>query len=173
MSPAITRESLIPEDNRGVALTLQRMLGWVLARPGPFALRAMRRMGFSGLFRPGTPEGAARLHTWVQAHVLFVPDPGAEQITTPEALLAQVEAGGAAGDCDEYATLLAHLAYWLGFPVTVVVLSQRPDRQWDHVYVRVGTTAGWVALDPTLGPEPGREIPADETTARWDIPVRA
>lgn len=114
---------------------------------------------------------AATLRCFLADHYRFVPDargPWVDLIRTPHAQAnAILNAGEAAGDCDDLAVLGATLGRLAGLAARFVAVGfQGPDGPLSHVWAEVATPLGWLDLDVT---RPQGNLPP--VTRRRVVPV--
>lgn len=93
-----------------------------------------------------------RVHEFVTRGVRFVRDPwspgGLELFVAPAAMLADVERGTAAGDCDDHVILAAALLETIGYRTRFRVGGLPPDH-YRHIWLEASTPQGWVPLELT------------------------
>ena len=168
------RFSLTPiaEGNAGILQTAEILRGYLLAYQRPLRLQAEQILY---TLPAGTPDSlrAAALFAWVQRHMEYTHDHTAvEEVRDPFYLLSAIgREGRAFGDCDDYVSLLGALYVAAGYPVRLVLVSMRPDKEYEHIYLRVQTQDGWIAADPIHQHLFGWEVPAENVTASKEISV--
>lgn len=123
-------------------------------------------------------ELAASIFAWVQRHIRYTPDVEteeiAEEIRSPAYLLHEIaRRGSAEEDCDGYVGLLGATYYQIGWPVTLIAVSTRPDAILDHLFLSVAVDGAVYAADGIMSYALGWEIPHAEQTARVEWPVAA
>jgi hypothetical protein len=93
-----------------------------------------------------------RVHEFVARGVRFVRDPwspgGLELFIAPAVMLADVERGTAAGDCDDHVILAAALLETLGYRTRFRVGGLPPDH-YRHIWLEASTPNGWVPMELT------------------------
>mgnify|MGYP001558894634 CR=1 FL=1 len=154
----------IPDGNPGRLATLVRMAK-MIREPDPLlglvvALDAMPDAVFA----------------WVQRYLLYqldrVDDLVVDELHTPGYLLAEIARyGHAFGDCDDFVILLGALYRRLGYPVQMVAISRRADRELDHVYLRLAVDGEWIAADGIVPYPFGWEVSEREITNRVEMMV--
>ena len=188
--PAYGRLTEIPEGPLGALATL-RMMADMIRDPDPglldFVEGLRQRAEAHGLTET---ETARWLFDWTRQRFVYVEDAddrrGGEQwvtevtghpaveevIQNPGASYAQMLTHGQArGDCDDYVVWLGALYYWLGFPVALVAVATHPDRQLDHVYLRVEVDGRWQGADaiPEAAGIFGWEPPEITARVEWQV----
>lgn len=88
---------------------------------------------------------------YVQNRVRYTKDVvGVETLTTPRRMIQQIQTQGFTyGDCDDKISLLGAMLESIGHPVRLIVTSQSPTREFQHVYLEVKLGERWISLDPT------------------------
>lgn len=107
---------------------------------------------------------------WVRSVMRYTHDPlGAELVKKPRHIVEQVRLHGVEPmDCDDVSLLAAALLGALGYRVEFVTVATDPSRrgEWTHVYLRVQTKHGWIAIDPIMREWGlGQEPPTKDLTA--------
>jgi hypothetical protein len=137
------------------AETIGRMARHVAASTTDAAvLRALRdaQADVAGLT---ATEKANRIFYWIKTHVAFREDPPEDELLiAPPALLAMRPP---AGDCDDFAMLVATMLVAARVPASFVTVAADPEdrSKFSHVYVEAQTDQGPLALDASHGPYPG------------------
>ena len=175
MSPAPTIER-IPPGNPGIRYSAERMLDRA-RRAGAYS--PLVRLQAEKILRDALPAPlpqhpasevmqVAAIHEWVRDHAIYVRDSlGAEELRGAERMLAEVYQYGAAfGDCDDLnVELTGALLAAVGVPFRVVLVSSRPDGEYDHVFLIADTAGGPIPVDPSSGGPLGTAPPAEAVTA--------
>jgi hypothetical protein len=122
----------------------------------------------------------SRVFYWVKSRVRFKTDeeilqnqmgmsPESELLIAPDALLTMPNA---AGDCDDFSTLIAAMLINLGFPVyfcTIAANGKYPD-EFSHVYIKVQMSDGTLfPIDCSHGMYPGWETGQNYLEQLWGI----
>jgi hypothetical protein len=123
-------------------------------------------------------ETARWIFNWAQAHIRYTPDVSTREIVdevrTPAYLLHEItRTGHAEEDCDGFVAFLGAVYYHLGWPVTLIAVSTRPDAVLDHVFLTVTVDGETYTADAIVNQPFGWEIPHAEQTARVEWPVAA
>mgnify|MGYP001609689838 CR=1 FL=1 len=176
------RVSEILPGNPGILQTARRMLA-MIASPSPLA--TAQAGAIASALPPLAPASLLVLAVfrWVQEHMVYthdgaapesVPVPGAgeepEELRSPEYLLRGIANYGADyGDCDDFVILLGALLRSLGIPFALVLTSGRPDREFDHVFLKVDTEGGPVYADPIQRVPVGWHVPWNRVTAYQEL----
>lgn len=87
----------------------------------------------------------------VQDNVKYQPDPkGAELFIAPHRMIEMINAGSAAGDCDDLALFCASLYRSLGYESRIVLLDMRGEG-FDHAVAEVKSDklGEWLLVDVT------------------------
>lgn len=159
--------SILADGNAGIFQTLDRMRE-IIKAPSSMVRRLAQNF-------PRTDAGVEEVFYWVRTHMLYLEHPPSEQtLTTPDALLSAVALatdGRAIGDCVDYTVLIGAILYAMGFPLKLVVRSTRADRVFDHVYLRVQLSRGWVPVDGSSSAALGWEEEDADVTARDTVPL--
>lgn len=168
----VTRlRSWVEDGNAGILQELERMR--VLSEP---TMRVVTVVNAILAGESGTPLDAVGLiYRWVQSHMRYTPDATApdevDVLHAADVLLELIERQGyAAGDCDDYVILLAAMLKALGLAPSFVVVSQRPDQLFEHVYLSV-YLSGRIAMDAIHGQPLGWELPGHLVTATLETPA--
>lgn len=128
-----------------------------------------------GMFHYLPEEGASPDQYWETAirrvwgfivlNVGYSPDPAEFELNMT--LELSLDAGE--GDCDDMVIALATLLKALDFNVEGRVVSLRGD-WYEHIYLRVFTPVGWMALDPTVrNALPGWEYTRVQAVVDFDL----
>lgn len=106
----------------------------------------------------------ARLVTFTRSRVRYLRDPwsptGLELFVEPRKMLADAEAGTAAGDCDDHVILASSLLETAGYPTRYVVGGLPPD-DYRHIWLEVHhPKRGWLPCELTKKDWPVHRDPA-------------
>jgi len=99
--------------------------------------------------RPATArEAASRLLFAVANGIDYLRDPSSQQwVIAPRHVVAWRW-----GDCKKMSTLIAAIAYGMGYAVRFAVIAQRDPLNPNHVWAELLTEDGWTAVDPVPRP---------------------
>lgn len=132
-----------------------------LARDGredPIVRRqALQIVRQAGVREKDFPAMIVAVHRWIQRHLYYVHDPaGVEMLTQARVLLAQIEQGDAAEDCDSFVLLEHALLNSVGIPTQSVIwkADRRDPTQWSHITLEAFDGKRWVPLDPIMKDKP-------------------
>ncbi len=132
----VHRESLAGGD-AGIYRTVRVMRQLIKENRGHPVVRAHAEAAVTGL-GPLDPIGElAAVRDYVGARVQYRRDPTAvEWLQAPWMVLAcQIERGSRPQlDCDDLTDLSLAMLEAVGHETTIIIVSQRPDRQFNHVY---------------------------------------
>lgn len=128
-----------------------------------------------GMYHYLPEEGAYEGQYWEAAirrvwgfmvlNIGYAPDPASFELNM--SLELSLDAGE--GDCDDMVIALATLLKALDFNVEGRVVSL-DDEWYGHIYLRVFTPVGWMALDPTVrNALPGWEYPRPKAVVDFDL----
>ena len=166
----------LPPGNPGIRYSAERMLERA-HHAGAYS--PLVRLQAERILRDALPSPLAQhpvaeamqvaaIHEWVREHTIYVRDPlGAEELRGAERMIAEVHRYGTTiGDCDDLNVELAGaLLAAIGVPFRVVLVSSRPDREYDHVFLVADTAAGPIPVDPSSGGPLGTAPPVETITA--------
>lgn len=86
------------------------------------------------------------LFRWIKKNIKYVRDvDGIETLHTPYKILRQ-----GYGDCDDLALLSASMLKAVGYKVYYVVTSNRPDRKFNHIFLRASDGRRKYVFDATI-----------------------
>lgn len=175
----VERRQTIPNDNRGIRTTVERMAHYI-RRGIPVSHSRITALASAPYF-PAlsgillgelTDESIEAAMYWVRGRMHYTPHPPDEQLLHDPVVLLnrmmQSPDGRATGDCVDYTILLGAIYVTMGLPTRIVVQSKRADGIHEHVYLRVLTRGqGWMAADPSGESAFGYEDP--DVTLREDL----
>jgi transglutaminase-like putative cysteine protease len=170
----------IPEGNAGIlGVTLPRIVA-LIERPSAAVELHARSLMQDAAAHDRASRGssdyrlvlASLTFAWVRHYMAYQPELE-ETIQAADLLLEDIRRHGQAlGDCDDQVILLGALYHAEGLPIELVFISQREDREAEHVYLRVDVGERWIAADPIVRDRPfGWELPAEEVTASYRVRV--
>lgn len=164
----VHRESLAGGD-AGILRTVRVMRDLIKENRGHPAVRAHAEAAVTGL-GPMDPVGElAAVRDYLGARVQYRRDPNAvEWLQAPWMVLAcQVERGIVPQlDCDDLTDLSLALLEAVGHETAIIIVSHRPDRQFNHVYGGSRIRDAVVPLDLVeLWRPPGARAPRE--SRRW------
>lgn len=111
-----------------------------------------------------TDAEVAAVFDFVRDNIRFTRDPwapgGLELFTAPAAMLEQIDAGMAAGDCDDHVILASALLETLGHRTRYRIGGLPPDH-FRHIWLEVQTKRGWLPLELVNKREPMGWDPSD------------
>lgn len=121
-------------------------------------------------------QEADKIFKFVQKNVRYTKDvAGVETLTAPQRMLREIESRGHTfGDCDDKTILLGTLLESVGHQTRLVVTSQSPTKEFQHVYLEANLLGEWIPLDATKkDAQMGWEQPSYTMKARYNNEVLA
>lgn len=77
----------------------------------------------------------------------------------------------AAGDCDDYVSLLGALCRSVGHKVRSRIVQTQGSDTWNHIYLAVQVNGQWMPCDPSVKQPAGWEVPSNLVVRKQDYDV--
>jgi transglutaminase-like putative cysteine protease len=173
----------ISDGNLGVMQTVDFMRRMMLT-PSPAVREQAEAILIAARMGPHASDDlrANAIYAWVQKKMVYTadashpvetdhgPDVLDEELRSPDYLLQRIAIEGrAAGDCDDYVILMGALLASVGVSFRIALISTKPDKVFDHVYLRL--IANGRAMDAITGQPFGWEVPFHQMTAFTELPL--
>jgi hypothetical protein len=178
--PHSLRFARITEGNEGILRdTIPTIKAWINEYNPLVRLTAEKILHDTNTVRADIEDRARALFDWVRRNMVYTPDMGGprlgsdtnveDELRRPDLLIHMIENKGYAhGDCDDYVIVVGALWHSIGVePIHLKVVSTRPDRGFNHIYLLMRG----IPADPIVPHPMGWEVPRSEITASGLIPL--